>query len=161
MNGRIKELRRKLDLSQEDFGGKIRFSRSHVSSLENGARELTDRIINDICREYDVSENWLRTGKGEMFIQPDTFSLDEYAKKSNLTELEIAIMKGYMDLDRGVRETLLNHVEKLFSGRTETAATVEDKIESEVDKELGILRQEMVDEKKGQISSVSHAKGIS
>lgn len=151
MNDRIKELRKMLDLSQEDFGEKIRFSRSHVSSLENGARELTDRVINDICREYNVSEDWIRYGTGEMFNQPDTFSLDEYAKKSKLTELEIAIMKGYMDLDRGVRETLLNHVEKLFSGRAETVATVEDDIDAEVES----YRRELEDEKKGQILSVT------
>lgn len=42
---------------------------------------ITDRILYDICREFNVNEFWLRTGEGEMFIQPETFSLDEYAKK--------------------------------------------------------------------------------
>ena len=66
MNERLKNLRISLNLSQEEFGDRIGItSRSHISSLENGKRTLTDRIIKDICREFGVNELWLRTGEGE------------------------------------------------------------------------------------------------
>lgn len=71
MNERLKIIRQELDLSQESFGKSINLSRSHIASLENGLRELTDRTISDICRIYNVNENWLRTGKGDMFLQLD------------------------------------------------------------------------------------------
>lgn len=68
LNNRLKELRSFLDLPQEEFGNRIGIkSRAHISSLENGTRNLTDRIIADICREFNVNEAWLRFGEGEMF----------------------------------------------------------------------------------------------
>lgn len=57
-------------MSQKEFGKKIGIeSRAHISSLESGNRNITDRIINDICREFNVSEDWLRYGKGDMYEQ--------------------------------------------------------------------------------------------
>lgn len=67
MKERLKQIRKNLGLSQEEFGKKIGIeSRAHISSLENGTRNITDRIIKDICREFDINEEWLRTGRGEM-----------------------------------------------------------------------------------------------
>lgn len=70
MNERLKELRRKLGLNQTELGEKLFLSQYHISSLETGRRDLTDRIINDVCKEFNVSEEWLREGKGDMFIDP-------------------------------------------------------------------------------------------
>ncbi len=64
MKERLKRLRLILNLSQEAFGKRINITRSHISSLENGARNITDRIISDICREFNVNEHWFRTGEG-------------------------------------------------------------------------------------------------
>lgn len=68
MNERLKQLRLTLNLSQEEFGKKIGIeSKAHISSLEKGKRNITDRIIKDICREFNVNEPWLRYGNGTMF----------------------------------------------------------------------------------------------
>lgn len=67
MNNRIKQIRLFYNLSQEKFGEKIGIeSRSHISGLECGRRNITERIINDICREFNVREEWLKKGTGEM-----------------------------------------------------------------------------------------------
>ncbi len=76
MNKRLKQIRNNLGLSQEEFGKKIGIeSRAHISSLENGTRNITDRIIKDTCREFGINEKWLRTGEGDMYYTPD----DRYA----------------------------------------------------------------------------------
>ena len=67
MNTRLKELRNHLGLSQKDFGSKIFLSQDHISSLEKGRRSITDRSIKNICNEFNVNEEWLRSGKGSMF----------------------------------------------------------------------------------------------
>ncbi|MEK4425135.1 helix-turn-helix domain-containing protein [Solibacillus sp. FSL K6-1523] len=149
---RLKEIREYHKLNQSDFAKSLGMGQSTLAMLEVGKRELLDRHIKTVCSIYNVNETWLRTGIGEMFIQPDTFSLDEYAKKSNLSDLEIAIMKGYMDLDRNVRETLLNHVEVLFKSRAETAVTI---VEDPIEAELNRYRQELEAEQKGVTLSVS------
>lgn len=67
MNNRVKELRSALGLSQSEFGKKISLRQATVGQIENGTRNLTDRTLNDICREYGVNDEWLRTGSGDMF----------------------------------------------------------------------------------------------
>lgn len=69
MNGRIKELRKKLDMTLEEFGKRLGVTKSAMSNIENGNRNVTEQIFLSICREFNVNENWLRTGCGEMFIQ--------------------------------------------------------------------------------------------
>lgn len=72
MNERIKKLRLKLNLSQTEFGSRIGVKQTTVAGYENGSRVPIDAIINSICREFNVSEDWLRTGAGgddAMFIK--------------------------------------------------------------------------------------------
>ena len=151
MNERFRMIRKKVGLSQEVFGEQINLSRSHIASLENGSRNLTDRIISDVCREFHVNENWLRDGQAPMFVQPDEFSLDEYAKNNNLTGLELDIIKGYMDLDSDIRKEIISHFKSIFDKHSEIAVTKEDLIDEEVES----YRLELEAELKGATSSVS------
>lgn len=55
-------------MTQDDFASKIDISRSNIGNIEIGRIAVTERIIASICREFNVSEEWLRTGNGEMFV---------------------------------------------------------------------------------------------
>ena len=68
MNERIRELRKKLRLSGEKFGEKIGLKRVAISQLETGRTTPTNQTIMSICREFNVSEEWLRNGTGDMFV---------------------------------------------------------------------------------------------
>lgn len=65
---RVKELRKTLNLTLEEFGSKVGVTKQTISRIENGVNNLTDQMLISICREYNVSEEWLRDGTGEMFI---------------------------------------------------------------------------------------------
>lgn len=67
MNDRIKELRKALGLTQQDFSERIGVKRNTVAQYEIGRNPPNDTVITLICREFNVSEEWLRTGEGEMF----------------------------------------------------------------------------------------------
>ena len=69
MNERIKKLRKALDLTQQAFADRIGLKRNTVAQYEIGRNEPIEAVILSICREFDVNEEWLRTGKGEMFEQ--------------------------------------------------------------------------------------------
>lgn len=69
MNERLKIIRLKLKLTQDDFAKKINVTRSAISNYEKGTRNIMNRVIADICREFNVNEEWIRHGTGEMFIQ--------------------------------------------------------------------------------------------
>lgn len=78
MNERIKLLRKALELNQTDFGARIGVKQGTVAAYESGARVPLDSVIVSICREFGVSESWLRSGEGEMFLQ---LSREEEIKK--------------------------------------------------------------------------------
>ena len=67
MGGRVKELRKALGLSGEKFGEKIGLTRSAISDIERERNGLSDSNVLAICREFNVNEEWLRFGTGEMF----------------------------------------------------------------------------------------------
>lgn len=67
MNERIKKLRKALDLTQQKLADRLGVKRNTVAQWECGINALTEQVIYSICREFDVNENWLRTGNGEMF----------------------------------------------------------------------------------------------
>lgn len=71
MNERIKQLRKHLGLNQSDFASRLGVSQSAVAAWELGTRNPMDAVIQSICREFNVSERWLRSGEGEMFLPQD------------------------------------------------------------------------------------------
>lgn len=67
MNGRIKELRKALGLTQKEFGKRIGVKPNTIATYEIGRNQPIDAVVSLICREFGVSETWLRTGVGEMY----------------------------------------------------------------------------------------------
>ena len=68
MGDRIKQIRLEAGLTQMQFAERIGLSRNYIALIETGSREPSDRTISDICREFGVSQSWLQTGDGEMFL---------------------------------------------------------------------------------------------
>ena len=69
MNERIKILRKSLDLTQQEFAIRIGTARNNIAGYETGKRSPSEAVISLICRTFNVSETWLRTGEGEMFVE--------------------------------------------------------------------------------------------
>lgn len=67
MNERIKIIRNKLNLTLEKFGQRIGVTRAAISNIETGNRKVTEQMCRSICREFNVREEWLRNGTGEIF----------------------------------------------------------------------------------------------
>ena len=78
----MKKLRKALDLTQQEFADRLGIKRNTVAQYEIGRNEPIDAVIISICREFDVNEEWLRTGKGDMFLP-----LDRNADIARLTKL--------------------------------------------------------------------------
>ena len=68
MKDRIKKVRKKLDLTQQEFANRIGIARGNIAAYEVGKNAPSDSVISLICREFNVSEEWLRNGTGEMFL---------------------------------------------------------------------------------------------
>lgn len=84
MNTRIKELRKSLNLTQLEFGNAIGL-RSSISDIELGKAPITKRTIIAICSKFNVNEDWLRNGKGQMFVNEDKKFTEFYEIYKSLT----------------------------------------------------------------------------
>ena len=77
MNTRIRQLRKALDMTMEEFGKLIGISKSGVSEIEQGRRNVTEQhlimLSNVTFKGNPINIDWIRTGKGEMFLEPTKF----------------------------------------------------------------------------------------
>ena len=105
---RIKEIRKLTKLTQKEFGYRISVAQTYLSQIEKGERDATEKIIKLVSHEFNIDENWLRTGEGEMFNESDEFSLDEYAQQHDMSEMDLKIIKGFLDLDPEVRKIVVS-----------------------------------------------------
>ena len=64
---RLRLVRKALNLNQIEFAKQIGLTQTSLSMIEVGNNTLTDKNIKLICATFNVSEQWLRNGKGEMF----------------------------------------------------------------------------------------------
>lgn len=69
MKERLKKLRKTLDLTQQEFADKLKVPRNTIGGYEVGKSNPSDAAVNNICNIFNVNEDWLRTGSGEMFIE--------------------------------------------------------------------------------------------
>ena len=102
MNERIKKLIDSLGIKKAEFARRLNLSQPFVSELCSGAKGPSDRTIADICREFNVSEIWLRTGEGEMFNQVDEDSeFIEICEQINMSDDDLIkrIIKAYWYTD--------------------------------------------------------------
>lgn len=122
MHERIRELRKKhLHLTQSEFGERLGVSRAVIKNIELNVLAKPEQklsLIKLMCKEFSVNEDWLLNGIEPIFVQPDSFSLDQFAKEHGCTELELEIMKAYFELDQGTRLAVVNHFkERLTSAK--------------------------------------------
>ena len=111
---RVKQVRKELGLSLEKFGEKIGLRKSSLSQIENGINNLTDQTIRGICREYNVSYDYLMDGEGEMFTDlPDTI-LDELCIQYDLEDIDRKIMEIYLELPVEARQALKDKIREKF-----------------------------------------------
>lgn len=117
MNERIKLLRKTLKLTQQEFADKLNIKRGAVANYEVGRNQPIDAVISLICKTYNVNEDWLRHGKGEMFL-PVEDEVGEIVSKlvdeSNpFYDLIIDIMHTFNNLDDKGQEIICNFAEDL------------------------------------------------
>lgn len=116
INARLKHLRKDvLKMGQVNFGQRINLnSNSIVSQLENGQRNITERTILDICREFGINEEWLRNGIGEIFQEKPTERLEQIAEEYRLEDDEKVILENFLNFSKEERQVFLKLTKKLF-----------------------------------------------
>ena len=164
MNERLKKLRKALDLTQQEFADRIGVKRNTIATYEIGRNTPLDAVIASICREFNVSETWLRTGEGEMFLPSPNGVLDELVQKYGLSTRGKVIVEKFLDLNPDIQEAVAVYIEEVAAAfsdagtsapvpvfapadlRAEHAATESE--DPELEAEVEAYRQRRLQEKR-------------
>ncbi|GHV81850.1 hypothetical protein AGMMS49991_04080 [Spirochaetia bacterium] len=107
INQRVRQVRVALDLNQRKFSTLLSLSSGYISGIEAEVRAVNGRLIKLIAAEFGVSEEWLKTGKGEMFNSP---KVDE--KSAKLVSLFNDFTPEYKEALFGIIDILRNLKDK-------------------------------------------------
>lgn len=137
MKERIRELRKHLNMTMDEFGARIGLSKAAISLIENGRNGARDQTIFAICREFGVNETWLRTGEGEMFEQTQESVLDRLSTEYDLSREQRSVIEAFLDLDPQERDVILKYVHNVFDRSAKPAprradAPVADQVAADV-----------------------------
>ena len=102
VNERIKEVRLKAKLSQVEFAERILLSKSFYGDLEIGKKNVNKRILFIVSKQFGISLNWLNTGQGEIYENPQSDQRKE------------RLMFIYDQLDNSLKECLVEQSNILF-----------------------------------------------
>lgn len=127
VNKRFRAVREHYGLNLSTFGEKIGLSASGVSSIEYGTRSMNDKHIKLICAAYpEISEEWLRTGEGDMFNPPstdDSAIVEQLTRAYHGSPVFRALMSTYLQLDEPRRRLLEDVIEGFCAAVAEAKAS--------------------------------------
>lgn len=104
---RIKRVRKYLDLTQREFGERIGLKGNTIAQYELGRSNPVDSALSLMIREYNINEEWLRTGEGEMFKAAPTDVLDQLASEYNLSNASYIVVEKFVNLKPEKRNELI------------------------------------------------------
>lgn len=120
MNERIKKLRKDLKLTQQEFADALNIKRGAVANYEIGRNAPIDAVVSLICKTFNVNEEWLRSGAGDMFLElPEEDEEAAYVSElledsdNDLYKLIKEIMHTYHDLTPKSKEVIRDFSAKL------------------------------------------------
>lgn len=145
MKDRIKALRKQLNISQEVFGRRIGITGASVSRLESGENEPSPQTIIFICKEFDVSEDWLRNGVGEMF-KASSSEAERLVKKYQFPDIVRKLLTVYEGMNDAQKEAVLEYAQRVIASLIDG-----DGIEAKV----AAYREELLSEKDTRTLSAS------
>lgn len=124
MNERIKHLRKDvLKLSQKDFADQLNLSENFVWMIEKGNRVPSDRTISDICRIFDIQEDWLRHGLEPMRAAK--------SREEEISELVGSALNGSSDFKKAVIRMICSRTDKELEALEDALRNIYENIQKE------------------------------
>lgn len=161
MGERIKKIRSDKKLTQQKFAESIHLKRNTVGNYEIDLIEPSDRAIADICRVFDVNENWLRTGEGDVYTKASSaLALDALAERYELRPKDYALIERLIRMSPEQRDGILQFMQDVVDEvRTISGGEdVEAEAAAHAEKAAKLAHDQFLSEKKPG-SSASSASG--
>lgn len=163
---RIKKVRISLDMTQTEFAKRIGSMQNTITRYETNNRNPSASVIALICREFNVNEEWLKTGAGEMFKAAPSSALDALAEEYKLSSASYVMVEKFVNLKPEAQEAIFNYVREVAaafqSGEVEPeapAVPAADLRGLSIDEKVALYRSELEREEKAGESSEASRHG--
>ena len=127
---RIKKIRKEAGLTLDKFGERIGVKKASLSQIENGRNGASDQTIMMIAREFGVSEDWLRTGEGEMRLATASGAAAEIADRLGLGPWATQALERFMALNEKEQVLFLEILEKILAPAADQEFSIDEKVAS-------------------------------
>ena len=151
---RIKKVRKAKSHTQQEFASIMGTTQNSIARYEIGKVAPSAAVIALICRTFNVNENWLRNGEGEMFASEDTSILSQLAAQYGLDDGQLALIKNFLILPDKYRAAIVEIAKHLAD---EPAPVVEPKPDGISDEEWAILQELRKEKTRNATASRSYA----
>ena len=115
MGERLKLARKALNLKQADFGARIGLSQPTIGMYEKETRPLTERVISQLVNEFNINEEYLRHGTGDMFINRTPNLVQQLADELSLSDREQRLLLTFLEFPPDTRNQILDFAQDFVS----------------------------------------------
>ncbi len=162
MKERIKKIRKELDMTQQQFADRIGVKRNSYANYETGRNTPIDAVIKSICREFNVNEEWLRTGNGEMFMASPSAALDILKAEYGLSDCDYVLIEKFVNLKTEKRAAALDFIlqvaEAIHSSGIDTSPENQNPREMSIDEKVEQYRQKLMLDKMHEEDRIAAAE---
>lgn len=127
INERIKHVRKNLGLNQAGFGERIGLKQGAISKLEQDGSTVTDQNVHMICDVFGISEQWLRTGEGEMRADSRDTYIKKLAQQYQLGAAHAGMIEAFLRLTSEQRDSLLAIMRQMVEGADDADRVAESR----------------------------------
>ncbi len=117
INTRIRKLREELKLNQEEFANALGLNRNFISLIEVGKRNPSGRTISSICDRFNVNEEWMQYGTGDIFREDEPTIMQQLQKEFNLDDFSYSLVYEYLKLSDNQKKAVQDFFYKVIKKR--------------------------------------------
>ena len=126
INTRITQVRKAAGLTKKAFGESISLKQSQAGFIEVEGNKVTDRIIQLICTNFHVSEEWLVNGTGEQYVEDAENILTQLAKEFKLSPSMETLIKSLCSMPADTQNVLVEYIERTAAEMQEARKKAEE-----------------------------------
>lgn len=141
------------NLKKVEFARVLNINQSYVTQLIKGRNQPSDRLIEDICQKYNINEEWLKTGEGEMRRATSPLFL----RDSSLDATDREIIESYIRMTPTQRQFIKDWIRRIADTMSPAIPTETEKKtygDMTPEEKKAALAREIDDETRGKTFEV-------
>ena len=107
---RIKQVRKDKKMTQQEFCSRIGVKQPSLAAIESGRNNPSDQTIFAICKAFQVSEDWLRSGKGDPYVFTSSDVAAKICEAYGLEGVPVALLEKFIVLPDKEQKIIIDYL---------------------------------------------------